>query len=167
MEQLFQDPKAGTIEVGALAPPARDSYIKTARARPDLARRVLADPAVDPVCVTMRDALEGRGPIVAFYRVNAGPLAPGHWLNDPGVGGGRIIGEGCHIVGCLAFLTGNAAIDSVGARAEEIAALIAAVTASGPTPSSPTPLFATRRATLRVHHAIASGAPSPSDLPVA
>jgi predicted dehydrogenase len=69
-----------------------------------------------PLAVTMRGALEGRGPIVATYRVNAGPLPAGHWLNDPAVGGGRIIGEGCHFVDFLAFLTGDAAIDSVEAR---------------------------------------------------
>jgi len=69
-----------------------------------------------PLAVTMRDALRERGPIVATYRVNAGPLPAGHWLNDPAVGGGRIIGEGCHFVDFLAFLTGDAAIDSVEAR---------------------------------------------------
>ena len=69
-----------------------------------------------PLAVTMRGALEGRGPIVATYRVNAGPLPAGHWLNDPAVGGGRIIGEGCHFVDFLSFLTGDAAIDSVEAR---------------------------------------------------
>ena len=68
MKQLFQDPKAGTIQVVDVAQPAlrpgtilvrnsfsvvspgterstvsaaRDSYIRTARARPDLVRRVL------------------------------------------------------------------------------------------------------------------------------
>jgi predicted dehydrogenase len=69
-----------------------------------------------PFAGTMRDALKGRGPIVATYRVNAGPLPSGHWLNDPAVGGGRVIGEGCHFVDFLAFLTGDAAIDSVEAR---------------------------------------------------
>jgi predicted dehydrogenase len=69
-----------------------------------------------PLAVGMRRSLEGRGPIVATYRVNAGPLPPGHWLNDPEVGGGRIIGEGCHFIDFLSFLTGDSAIDSVEAR---------------------------------------------------
>ena len=69
-----------------------------------------------PLAVAMREALLGRGPIVAGYRVNAGPLAAGHWLNDPAVGGGRIIGEGCHFVDFLSFLTGDAAIETVEAR---------------------------------------------------
>jgi predicted dehydrogenase len=64
----------------------------------------------------MRRALEGRGPFIASYRVNAGALAAGHWLNDPEVGGGRIIGEGCHFVDFLAYLAGDAAIETVEAR---------------------------------------------------
>jgi predicted dehydrogenase len=69
-----------------------------------------------PLAVAMRRALAGRGPVVASYRVNAGPLVPGHWLNDPVVGGGRIIGEGCHFIDFLAFLTGDAVLESVEAR---------------------------------------------------
>ena len=40
------------------------------------------------------------------YRVNAGSLPPDHWTQDPAVGGGRIIGEGCHFIDLLQFLTG-------------------------------------------------------------
>lgn len=43
-------------------------------------------------------------PMSILYRVNAGPLAPGHWLLDPRYGG-RIIGEACHFVDCMVFLT--------------------------------------------------------------
>jgi predicted dehydrogenase len=38
--------------------------------------------------------------------VNAGAIAPDHWTRDPAVGGGRIIGEGCHFVDLLQFLAG-------------------------------------------------------------
>jgi predicted dehydrogenase len=69
-----------------------------------------------PMAVAMRRALAGRGPMVATYRVNAGPLPSGHWLLDPEVGGGRIIGEGCHFVDFLSFLAGDADISSVEAR---------------------------------------------------
>ena len=31
-------------------------------------------------------------------RVNAGPLADEHWLHDPLIGGGRLLGEGCHSI---------------------------------------------------------------------
>ena len=36
------------------------------------------------------------GPAQVIYRVNA-PLAAEHWLNDPVQGGGRILGEACHM----------------------------------------------------------------------
>jgi predicted dehydrogenase len=146
------------------------------------------------------------------------------------VGGGRIIGEGCHFIDFLSFLTGDSAIESVEARsigrargpaedvviqlgfsdgsigqilytakgdpafgkerveahaggasialddfqsieivsaskrrtvkgggkghAEEIAALIAAVKAGGPSPIARSSMFATTRATFSVHDAI-------------
>ncbi len=43
-------------------------------------------------------------PLVITYRVNAGELPPGHWLYEPGQGG-RILGEACHFIDCMAFLT--------------------------------------------------------------
>jgi polar amino acid transport system substrate-binding protein len=39
-------------------------------------------------------------------RVNAGLVPPDHWVNDPEVGGGRIIGEGCHFVDLAMYLAG-------------------------------------------------------------
>lgn len=39
-------------------------------------------------------------------RVNAGLVPPDHWVNDPKVGGGRIIGEGCHFVDLAMYLAG-------------------------------------------------------------
>lgn len=41
------------------------------------------------------------------YRVNAGYLPPSHWLNDADVGGGRLIGEGCHFIDYVCFLAGQ------------------------------------------------------------
>jgi len=49
-------------------------------------------------------------PLVAHYRVNAGYIPLTHWLHDPAVGGGRIIGEGCHFVDFLTFLVGETPI---------------------------------------------------------
>ena len=50
---------------------------------------------------------ENHEPIVAHYRINAGILPLNHWLHDPGQGGGRIIGEGCHFIDFLTFLVGE------------------------------------------------------------
>ena len=39
--------------------------------------------------------------------VNAGEVPPDHWTQDPQIGGGRIIGEGCHFIDLLRFLVGQ------------------------------------------------------------
>lgn len=46
-------------------------------------------------------------PMFIHYRVNAGFLPRKHWLHDPETGGGRLIGEGCHFIDFLCFLTGE------------------------------------------------------------
>ncbi|HKP10933.1 MAG TPA: Gfo/Idh/MocA family oxidoreductase, partial [Blastocatellia bacterium] len=44
-------------------------------------------------------------PMTIIYRVNAGQVPPEHWTHDPDEGGGRIIGEACHFVDFVSFLT--------------------------------------------------------------
>ena len=39
--------------------------------------------------------------------MNAEPLEPGHWTNDPDDGGGRLLGEGCHFVDFACWLAGE------------------------------------------------------------
>ena len=39
-------------------------------------------------------------------RVNAGALPADHWLRDPAVGGGRLVGEGCHFVDLCGAIVG-------------------------------------------------------------
>ncbi|MGH2880951.1 MAG: bi-domain-containing oxidoreductase [Solirubrobacteraceae bacterium] len=46
------------------------------------------------------------GPRQVVIRVNA-PLAPDHWLNDPDIGGGRILGEACHFFDYANWLCGE------------------------------------------------------------
>jgi predicted dehydrogenase len=52
-----------------------------------------------------------REPLALHYRVNAGFLPADHWLNDPQQGGGRIIGEVCHFVDFLCFLTDSSPVE--------------------------------------------------------
>jgi len=47
-------------------------------------------------------------------RINAGNIPRDHWVNDPQVGGGRIIGEACHFIDLAAYLAGGI-INSVSA----------------------------------------------------
>ncbi len=60
-----------------------------------------------PLAVRLREALGGRGPLVMTYRVSAGRLPASHWTHDSAVGGGRIVGEVCHFVDLLTFLSGG------------------------------------------------------------
>lgn len=55
------------------------------------------------------------GPFEIVYRVNAGAMEPSHWYFDPVEGGGRIIGEACHFLDYLVFVSGSP-ITSVSAR---------------------------------------------------
>ncbi|MGC2368205.1 MAG: bi-domain-containing oxidoreductase [Candidatus Sulfotelmatobacter sp.] len=62
-----------------------------------------------PLAVRMKTFLQAAGePLALHYRVNAGFLPADHWMNDPLQGGGRIVGEVCHFVDLLCFLTGSA-----------------------------------------------------------
>ncbi len=49
---------------------------------------------------------EIREPLSFHYRINAGFISADHWINDPEQGGGRVLGEMCHFVDFLCFLTG-------------------------------------------------------------
>ncbi|MBX5477555.1 MAG: bi-domain-containing oxidoreductase [Pyrinomonas methylaliphatogenes] len=47
-----------------------------------------------------------REPLSILYRVNAGRIPREHWTQDAREGGGRIIGEVCHFIDLMQFLTG-------------------------------------------------------------
>jgi predicted dehydrogenase/NADPH:quinone reductase-like Zn-dependent oxidoreductase len=52
-----------------------------------------------PFARALRDHVTGHGhPVELLYRVSADRLPPGHWLDDPLEGGGRLLGEGCHFI---------------------------------------------------------------------
>ncbi|MEQ8320919.1 MAG: bi-domain-containing oxidoreductase [Rhodospirillales bacterium] len=61
-----------------------------------------------PAIQVLNECLSGRlSPILATYRVNAGYIDPSHWVQ--GVeGGGRNIGEACHMYDTLRYLVGAA-----------------------------------------------------------
>jgi predicted dehydrogenase/threonine dehydrogenase-like Zn-dependent dehydrogenase len=61
-----------------------------------------------PHVVKAKALLDGTPePSVFSMMVNAGAIPAGHWTQDPAVGGGRIVGEGCHFVDLLRFLAGS------------------------------------------------------------
>jgi predicted dehydrogenase len=48
-----------------------------------------------------------RQPKSFIMTVNAGEVPSDHWTQDPQLGGGRIVGEGCHFIDLLRFLVGQ------------------------------------------------------------
>jgi len=65
-----------------------------------------------PMTVRMKSFLTSISePLALHYRINAGYLAPDHWLNDREQGGGRILGEVCHFVDLLMFLAASPIVE--------------------------------------------------------
>ncbi|HEX7413139.1 MAG TPA: bi-domain-containing oxidoreductase [Bacteroidia bacterium] len=60
-------------------------------------------------------------PLSINYRINAGTIAADNWVHDKNVGGGRIVGEVCHFIDLLTFLT-NSKIKALSANAMNDAA---------------------------------------------
>ncbi|HEX5067016.1 MAG TPA: bi-domain-containing oxidoreductase, partial [Myxococcota bacterium] len=55
----------------------------------------------------IREAFAARGgPMAIQYTVAAGPTPTGTWIVDPVAGGGRIVGEACHMVDLCSYLVG-------------------------------------------------------------
>jgi predicted dehydrogenase/threonine dehydrogenase-like Zn-dependent dehydrogenase len=65
-----------------------------------------------------------QAPLSINYRVNAGRIPPGHWVQDAREGGGRIIGEVCHFIDLMHFMTGSLTTrvfaESIASRNQEI-----------------------------------------------
>ena len=59
-----------------------------------------------PITTRMVELLRGlRVPKVVTITVNAGRVPADHWTQDPFIGGGRVIGEGCHFIDLAQLLT--------------------------------------------------------------
>lgn len=58
-------------------------------------------------------------PLAINYRINAGMVPPEHWVHDPAIGGGRIIGEVCHFIDLCSFLA-HSSVRSISATALDI-----------------------------------------------
>jgi predicted dehydrogenase len=59
---------------------------------------------LSPLLQRLRTALPAGTPRQVLIRVNAGALPSDHWLLDPAIGGGRLIGEGCHFFDLACYL---------------------------------------------------------------
>ncbi len=61
-----------------------------------------------PQIKRIKELLDGVSEPKSFIMtINAGAIPGDHWTQDPEVGGGRVIGEGCHFIDLLRFLAGS------------------------------------------------------------
>lgn len=59
-----------------------------------------------PHTLRCKELLRGRtGPVAMQIMINAGSIPANHWVHDPLVGGGRIIGEACHFLDWMSYVT--------------------------------------------------------------
>ncbi|MCA4962033.1 bi-domain-containing oxidoreductase [Pseudomonas sp. Y24-6] len=67
-----------------------------------------------------------KSPLVVNIRINAGAIPSNHWIQDPQVGGGRMIGEGCHFIDLASALVGSnvKTVYAVGTSKAEKSALL-------------------------------------------
>lgn len=64
-----------------------------------------------PLTEEVRRRLDGHArPVAITITCNAGRTAADHWVNDPAVGGGRLLGEACHFVDLASYLAGAAVV---------------------------------------------------------
>jgi predicted dehydrogenase/threonine dehydrogenase-like Zn-dependent dehydrogenase len=65
-----------------------------------------------PLAAQLKQAFSSAGaPLAIQYRINAGPLPVDSWIHHPQEGGGRIIGEVCHFVDLVQFLTDDVPVE--------------------------------------------------------
>ena len=59
-----------------------------------------------PLVKKMKERV-GEQPMSVTYRINAGTIPKNVWIQDPEVGGGRIVGEVCHFIDTCSYLIGS------------------------------------------------------------
>ncbi len=68
-----------------------------------------------PAVIELKKILSlSSGPRQYLYRINAGVLPPDHWVLDPEIGGGRLIGEGCHFIDLICYLAESEVTEATG-----------------------------------------------------
>jgi len=63
-----------------------------------------------PMAVQLKEKFSNKGPLCINYICNAGFSPKDSWTQDIETGGGRIIGEGCHFIDWIIWLTGSAPV---------------------------------------------------------
>lgn len=86
-----------------------DEIINTYNSHKDLTLTVGFNRRFSPYAVKMKQLL-GNTPMNIIATMNAGSIPPDVWVHDMLVGGGRIIGEGCHFIDLCSYLAGSKVI---------------------------------------------------------
>ena len=60
-----------------------------------------------PLALKLKESV-GNAPCSIVYRINAGAIPKEHWIQNPQIGGGRILGEVCHFIDFVCWLTDSA-----------------------------------------------------------
>jgi predicted dehydrogenase len=55
----------------------------------------------------VKTMLHQNQPVAINYRINSGTITPDHWVHHKNIGGGRIIGEVCHFIDLVSFISGS------------------------------------------------------------
>ena len=58
-----------------------------------------------PMVADLRKALTANTPMQMMYRVNSGHIPTNIWLHEPGEGGGMLVGEMCHFIDLMQFIS--------------------------------------------------------------
>lgn len=74
-----------------------------------------------PMAILLKEYFsDSSEPFFVNYRVNAGFIPASHWLHDPKQGGGRLIGEACHFIDFLCFMTGQVPVNVKGSALPDL-----------------------------------------------
>src|SRR5215831_17241492 len=60
-----------------------------------------------PLVAKLKGILNSSGPLQMIYRVNSGNIPTSTWLHEEAEGGGMLIGEMCHFIDLMQFLSGE------------------------------------------------------------
>jgi len=61
----------------------------------------------------LAERLGSAGSGMLLLRVDGGAIPAGHWSQDPHRGGGRVLGEACHMIDLLSFLAGDGELEEL------------------------------------------------------
>lgn len=65
-----------------------------------------------PLIMKIKSSIQSSiAPKSFLMTVNAGEISRSHWTQDQGIGGGRVVGEVCHFIDLLCYLSGSKVVD--------------------------------------------------------